>query len=231
MELIPVIDLMQGQAVLARGGRREEYRPLRTPLCPFSDPLAVIESFLARYSFETLYLADLDAILDQGDNGIIIERIRRRFPALTLWIDRGWPPHPATAGVVPVIGSESLPRDWRRHLPRLAPPWILSLDFGRETFLGPEDLLHCPHLWPRQVIVMSLDRVGESTGPDRERLHRLSRRFPTIDWIAAGGIRSQADLIELEGLNVRRALVATALHQGTLPLSNERATSIPEGGS
>ncbi len=231
MELIPVVDLMQGQAVLARGGRREEYRPLRTPLCPSSDPLAVIESFLARYPFERLYLADLDAILQQGDNGIIIERVRRRFPHLTLWLDRGWPPHPTSPELVPVIGSESLPPDWQRHLSRLPSPWILSLDFGREKFLGPEDLLHCPQAWPETVIVMSLNRVGESAGPDRERLRWLTRRFPAIDWIAAGGIRHQGDLIELEGMNIRRALVATALHQGTLPLPNERATFIPEGGS
>ncbi len=231
MELIPVVDLMQGQAVLARGGRRGEYRPLRTSLCPSSDPLAVIESFLARYPFETLYLADLDAILKQGDNGIIIERIRCRFPGLTLWLDRGWPPHPTSPGLVPVIGSESLTRDWHRHLSRLPNPWILSLDFSAERFLGPGDLLHCPHAWPEKVIVMSLSRVGESSGPDWERLRRLTRRFPAIDWIAAGGIRNPADLAELEGLNVRRALVATALHQGTLPPSNERTTFIPEGGS
>lgn len=221
MELIPVIDLMGGLAVMARGGNRESYRPLQTPLCPSGDPLTLVESFLACHPFKTLYIADLDAILNQGDNGIIIAAIRRRFPQLTLWIDRGWPPYPPSLAIVPVIGSESLPQAWRPHLARLPSPWILSLDFGAQGFIGPEDLLASPQFWSDRVIVMSLTQVGGSSGPDWQRLRRLTRRHPGIEWIAAGGIRNQADLAGLRRLNVHRALVATALHQGNLLHQNK----------
>ena len=62
MDIIPVIDLMGGQAVHAKLGRRDEYRPLQSRLCRTSRPLDVAEALLALYPFRTLYLADLDAI-------------------------------------------------------------------------------------------------------------------------------------------------------------------------
>ncbi|MEW8382346.1 MAG: nickel transporter, partial [Candidatus Thiodiazotropha taylori] len=62
MKLIPVIDLMNGIVVRAIRGQRQSYLPSSTPLCQSSQPEAVISALLSLYPFDTLYIADLDAI-------------------------------------------------------------------------------------------------------------------------------------------------------------------------
>jgi phosphoribosylformimino-5-aminoimidazole carboxamide ribotide isomerase len=62
VEIIPVVDLKGGVVVRARMGRREEYRPIETPLAPTSDPVDVARGLLSVHPFATLYVADLDAI-------------------------------------------------------------------------------------------------------------------------------------------------------------------------
>ena len=80
MRIIPVIDLMGGEAVRAIAGRRAEYRPLETPLAASSDPCAVAEGFLRLYPFKTIYLADLDAIMERGGNERALARLAAAFP-------------------------------------------------------------------------------------------------------------------------------------------------------
>ncbi len=199
---------------MARHGLREQYRPLHSPLCPSSDPLMVVAAYLRLYPFRVLYLADLDAINHQEDNGIILSRIHRAYPDLILWIDRGWPPVPYHRTQTPVIGSESLKADWQQTLASIRTPWILSLDFDTAGFRGPETLLENPGRWPPEVILMSLAKVGSEAGPDWQRLRYFLDIQPEHLWVAAGGIRHQQDLLRLETMGIQRALIASALHQG-----------------
>ena len=99
---------MGGVAVRAVGGRRAEYRPLATPLAASSDPCAVAEGFLRLHPFGTIYLADLDAIMEQGGDDRALSRLSAAFPSVTFWIDRGGLAPPAAANFTRVIGSESL---------------------------------------------------------------------------------------------------------------------------
>src|SRR5919201_2605160 len=89
MDVIPVIDLKGGVVVHARMGRRDEYRPMATPLSPTSDPLDVVRGLLSVHPFATIYVADLDAIERSGDNGAALRRLRAELPEVTFWVDRG----------------------------------------------------------------------------------------------------------------------------------------------
>ncbi|BCX81863.1 phosphoribosylformimino-5-aminoimidazole carboxamide ribotide isomerase [Methylomarinovum caldicuralii] len=229
MKLIPVLDLLGGKAVLAQQGKRQCYRPVRSPLCKNGDPLELVSGYLDRCRFDTLYIADLNRILRKEDNGIIIDAIQRRFPALTLWIDAGWPPARPGPGILPVVGSETLPSDAEDEPARWRHDWILSLDFDASGFRGPDWLLRRPEHWPPQVILMSLPQVGSGRGPDWARLEHFRRRFPQIRWIAAGGVRHQGDLDRLAALGVHAALVATALHQSALPGTTKAAIAGDDG--
>jgi phosphoribosylformimino-5-aminoimidazole carboxamide ribotide isomerase len=123
-----------------------------------------------------------------------------------------------SSGRSPGDASGDPPRESARGLPRerrMGPP-VLSLDFRGEDLVGPAGILAVPQRWPRQVIAMTLARVGAEVGPDLERLQQLRTLAPAVDLYAAGGVRDGADLAALAKLGVRGGLVATALHSGTL---------------
>jgi phosphoribosylformimino-5-aminoimidazole carboxamide ribotide isomerase len=214
--LVPVLDLLAGEVVRARAGRRSEYRPLRSPLCTSSHPQAVAEALLGLYPFPVLYIADLDAIQGEGDNTEIIAALAACFPSVELWVDAGLPAEGAAPPRRTVLGSESLPDvTTATRLLEGLPSAILSLDF-RHGFLGPPPLLETPALWPEDVIVMALERVGMERGPDLARLAELRARAPDRRLHAAGGVRDGADLARLAELGFAGALVASALHEGRI---------------
>ena len=74
MKIIPVIDLKDGVVVHAHQGMREQYQPIGSNLCQSSDIYRVIEAFLGVYDFDTIYIADLNAITHQGDHDRLIMR-------------------------------------------------------------------------------------------------------------------------------------------------------------
>ena len=222
MLAIPVVDLMRGQVVRARMGDRASYRPIDSPLSPTSDPVDVVRGLLTVYPFQTLYVADLDAIQRSGDNLDGLRRIRARFPALTMWVDVGAAAPDAVDALIradlgaPVIGSES-----QRDVALIARHEgsrrvVLSLDFRRDAFQGPKEILTEPRLWPRRVIVMTLARVGSREGPDLARFAAIRSIADGRELYAAGGVRDAADLAELKAAGAAGALVATALHEGRL---------------
>jgi phosphoribosylformimino-5-aminoimidazole carboxamide ribotide isomerase len=225
VEIIPVIDLKGGIVVHARGGARAQYAPLRSRLCQGSDAEAVVGGYLRLHPFRTIYVADLDAITGEGHNLAAIERLRRLFPELRLWVDNGLGEDLACRDWLAlglgdlVLGSESQ-RDLA-ILDRLlqgpdAARIILSLDFRGDAFLGPAEFVEQPEHWPQRVIVMTLARVGSGQGPDLARLSRIRRRAPGRRVFAAGGVGDADDLDRLAALDVAGVLVASALHDGRL---------------
>jgi phosphoribosylformimino-5-aminoimidazole carboxamide ribotide isomerase len=222
LRVIPVIDLIGGQVVSARMGDRASYRPIATPLSPTSDAIGVVRGLLAVFPFTTLYVADLDAIERKGDNFSALSRLHAKFPALRLWVDNGAADADALDALIgsglgaPVIGSESQPdgaliarhSDSRRI--------VLSLDFRGDAFQGAAEILAEPALWPRQVIVMTLSRVGSGAGPDLVRLAAIQSIAGGREVYAAGGVRDAADLRALEARGAAGVLTATALHDGRI---------------
>lgn len=227
MDLIPVIDIIAGHVVHARRGQRESYALLRTPLSRDAQPVAVVAGLLRHFIFNTVYVADLDALMGKRPQYGVIKELTRAFPGLEFWVDRGWPAGHAqdlTGGeqAVPVIGSESLNE---RHLEVLAgidQRWILSLDFREGRIIGPEAILSRTALWPETLILMNLSRVGSLAGPDTEGARAFIRDYPDHRWVAAGGVRDNADLRNLAAAGVAAVLAASALHSGAISLDRFR---------
>ncbi len=237
MEIIPVIDLKNGTVVRARMGQRDRYRPIETPLSSSSDPENVVRGLLSIYPFQTLYVADLDAIAGIGDNQDVLDSLREAVPRLRLWVDNG-------------IGELSRALDWLSHgsgrlvlgsetqtnaapVRELArdPRVVLSLDFRGDEFLGPAELLTDASCWPAQVIVMTLARVGSGAGPDLVRLSAIRAAAPDRRIYAAGGIRNRADLAALTRAGIAGALVATCLHDGNVTardIEELRRSEVPQ---
>ena len=222
MEIVPVLDLKGGMVVRAHMGQRDQYRPIETPLSPTSDPVDVTCGLLSVYPFETLYVADLDAIEGTGDHRGTLKRLKAAFPQLTLWIDSGIADRHSAEDLLNaglghlVLGSETQADvTLVRHFAADARV-VLSLDFRGLSFQGPPELLNEPICWMQRVIVMTLTRVGSGAGPDLERLGAIRRVAPDKRIFAAGGVRDAADLGLLKRAGIAGALIASCLHDGRL---------------
>lgn len=229
MDVIPVIDVRHGVAVAALRGDRAAYLPLVTPLAEGCEPVGIARGYARLFTFPILYLADLDGIEGRGADGALPEAFVTALPGVRVWVDDG--SHPSVvarrtcgADVTAVIGTESLEGDADVDALRVLPSdsYVLSLDFRREGFIGPPVVLHEPLYWPRNVIVMTLGRVGSSEGPDVERVAGIVMRAEGRHVYAAGGVRNRADIEALHRAGATGVLVATALHAGKIKAGDLR---------
>lgn len=218
MKIIPVIDLKNGVVVHARQGNRDHYQPINSVLCESANIFLVIAAFLKIYAFDTMYIADLNAITQQGDNNHLIIEVLSRFPLITFWIDQGERKYDTNNpdNYLPVLGSESYRNDSIPDLKAYNNNFILSLDYANSTALGATSLFSDDSLWPNNLIIMTLERVGSNNGPDFDKLTDFCRQYPDKNFIAAGGIRNKLDLIALSRVGIHQALIASALHSGAI---------------
>lgn len=227
MRLIPVIDLKGGLVVRANRGDRSNYHPIESPLAPgTSDPVAITRALLGlSAAFDSIYVADIDAILggpkDPGRE--TVARLSAALPGMRILIDNGaanaaevlsLADRPA---ITPVIGTETLrsASDLEGITAALSGNLALSLDWRGANRLGPDEIYERNPLWPRTVIVMTLDRVGAGAGPHFQRLQQVKAMAGPREVLAAGGVRGLEDLRALKGMGCG-ALIATALHDGSL---------------
>ncbi len=224
MKIIPVLDLLNGVVVHAKKGLRAQYLPIESQLTNSIDATDIVKAFLDIYPFETLYIADLDAIQKtmRANNFDEIYKIKTEFPTIKIWLDAGinhtddlkfW----QSLKVHPVIGSENLANLHAFSLlnQALDEQFSLSLDFMREGYQGPIELLQ-EKFWPQEVIAMTLAKVGANTGVDLATIQTLLAKKNDHHIYAAGGIRGLEDLYQLKEFNVHGALVASALHNKKL---------------
>lgn len=218
-EIIPVIDLLDGQVVHARRGNRQHYQPILSSLCNGSEPLTVAQALLELYPFDQLYIADLNAIQKRGNHQGIIASLKARYPRLKIWLDAGigctndlntW----QKLELNWVIGSESLRKleDYLNLKKLCGENHVLSLDFAAQNYQGPSELIKESTYWPDKVIAMTLSQVGSGSGPDSQILAQLINRSNGQKIYAAGGVRHTMDIQQLKEMGASGALIASALH-------------------
>jgi len=221
MNIIPVIDLKDNLVVAAQQGSRDNYQPISSNLCQSSNIEDVIESFLSIYPFKNIYIADLNAITDQGNNDGLIISVIRKNPAIEFWVDSG-KSHEDLSLITdnnyrPIIGSESQKTTLNYNITDYGNSPIVSLDFFPSCgYSGPKELLVNPDFWSKDIIVMTLEKVGKNSGPDFEKLTNFCQKHPDKTFIAAGGVRGKEDLIRLKEIGINHALIASALHNGKI---------------
>ena len=232
MRVIPVIDLKSGAAVHAIRGERERYRPLRSEIVAGSDPVDVARAVRDRFELDELYVADLDAIAGAPRQSAVLATLAREAH---LMVDAGAGDADAVRELLDlgaarvVIGTETLPNPaalerLRAELPDA--PLVLSLDLRAARVLtrdpelaglgAAEALARLERADVRDVIVLDLARVGSGGGPDFALMRELRARFPGLELLAGGGVRHGDDLRALAEAGAAGALVATAIHDGTL---------------
>lgn len=222
LQIIPVIDIREGRVVHARGGERHAYPPLSSILTQSQHVTQVVADILDFYPFPSVYIADLDAIETGQSQTALYQTLASEFPQLTFWLDSGvrqasqLDAFKDVGNIYPVLGSETLDdfnlltnRDWQLRV-------ILSLDRRKQQFLGQPELLSNSQLWPKNVIVMSLDHVGSNNGPALDWFKQLQSAKADVNWFIAGGVRNEQDLQQVKENGGAGVLVASALHTGQI---------------
>ncbi|MGI9229414.1 MAG: HisA/HisF-related TIM barrel protein [Gammaproteobacteria bacterium] len=222
MKIIPVIDIKHQCAVQALGGRRHDYQPVNSPLCPHAGVADVVAAYLDYYRFSPIYIADLDALAGRDDNADRINRLLHSRPELTVWLDAGlhdysrrlYAAFPGRVRIV--LGTETgfdpaTCQAWRQDF-----DCVLSLDYRDETLLGGLEFNTLKTLLTADLIVMSLHRIGARNGPDWPRLQQLQELTRGHRIYPAGGVRGRADLLALRQNGMAGALIASCLHDKSL---------------
>lgn len=234
MRIIPVLDVTNGVVVRAVGGRREEYIPWASPLTRNSDPREIATALLERTAADTLYVADLD-MLRWG-----VSDWDRRFlsdlPATVICDTGSLALGSGRPRVREVVSSEvdsntpAFVREMlREHVADLPPVFSIDLRDGRLLGRWKEwgarhanDILGfaggVASLGFRTVIVLDVATVGTGDGPSTAgRIESLREAYPHLELLTGGGVRHRDDVKRLEDAGADGVLVASALHDGTLP--------------
>ena len=243
LQIIPVLDLLNGVVVRGVGGRRDEYRPIESVLTTSTKPMDVAFAFREKFGLTTLYVADLDGIVRREPN---LQTLRELCEAgFDIWIDAGVrnlneAAMLLDAGATKIIaGLESLSG------PALLSSLVNNLTAERVVFSldlkSGRPMIDSTANWPdetaigiarsaiqagvTQIIVLDLISVGEHGGPSTLNLCNEIRRLSTqIILITGGGVRGPDDLQTLRSRAIEGVLVATALHNGSL--SHELSNSV-----
>jgi phosphoribosylformimino-5-aminoimidazole carboxamide ribotide isomerase len=233
--VIPVIDVMHGQAVHAVGGIRSHYRPVRSILHPSSLPLEIARAYLNVLGLSAVYLADLDAITRNEPNRSLYGDLLSL--GIDLWIDAGvqtkfeLEPLLGLDQTTVVVGLESVggPEELAAILERAGAPRVV---FSLDIFEG-MPRVSASASWPsvdlfrlsrmvidlgvRRLLLLELSRVGtgQGTGTDTLRTALLDAR-PDIQVMVGGGISGIGEVLRLRDEGAAAVLVGSAIHDGRI---------------
>ncbi|MFC1759160.1 HisA/HisF-related TIM barrel protein [Planctomycetota bacterium] len=231
--IIPVIDLKRGQVVHAIAGDRDNYQPIQSCLTNGSSPSAIATAFRQR-GFKAVYVADLDAITEDGDNSTAYGCIRES--GLSIWLDRGITDsktarHCIDEGIAKVIiGLESVTHveQVSSVLQTVGPAsTVVSVDMKNGNVLTQKATWQSQSsidvatelidLGVQDLILLDLSRVGTGLGTGTESLCRqIKKCYPDAKITVGGGVSNQIDVDHLLRGGADHVLVATALHRGQL---------------
>ncbi|WP_457611957.1 HisA/HisF family protein [Methanocaldococcus sp.] len=210
MEIVPVIDIMDGLAVSGKGGKREEYKPLKSVICQNPDPIELAKVY-KDYGVSKIYIADLDKIMGRGDNFNLIKKIDFINKMVDVGIkDEKDFKKAKNLGEI-IVGTETL-KDIS-----LLKKAIVSLDFKDGKLLNYNLDFILNNLGNKPVIILDISNVGTQRGLNRELIKDIKDRIDNPIYVG-GGIRDLKDIEFCYSIDVEGVLIGTAIHKGILDL-------------
>ncbi|MFQ5816087.1 MAG: HisA/HisF-related TIM barrel protein [Candidatus Hydrothermarchaeaceae archaeon] len=218
MEVIPVLDIMDGKAVAGKSGRRWEYRELETVYAVSPDPLEIAKALPHR----RLYVADLDGITEGRPDYSLLEMLSgaKRLIVDVGVRDYGDYMRAKALDVEVVVATETLRGDGTLHRMveegcivsiDMKDGGVLSSSLGFET---PSDAFgYFRDRGADKFIFLDISAVGTLGGNRFGFLEHIDTSGAEI--MVGGGIVPE-DIPVLDEMGVDGVLVGTALHKGLL---------------
>ncbi|UGV40357.1 phosphoribosylformimino-5-aminoimidazole carboxamide ribotide isomerase [Methanococcoides orientis] len=229
--IVFVFDVYNHNAVHAQGGDRRMYRPVHesSMLCTTSDPVEIVRSLRPA----DVYIADLNRLQGQGAPDINFDVIRAVSDQTNVMLDAGLSSFEDILSVIdladhPVLGTETASLDTISKVASQYPSRVnVSIDKKDGVILSsdpsmPKDPLEIVEMLNgldiNDVIFLDMDMVGTSAGFDAQFLSLIAD-VCEHDVLLGGGVRGLEDIGQLEDIGIKGALVATALHNGSIPVT------------
>jgi phosphoribosylformimino-5-aminoimidazole carboxamide ribotide isomerase len=221
-----VLDILNGAVVHAVRGERSHYEPIAgfSRIVSTSEPRGILHELRPR----EVYVADLNLLMGRGDNLAVIKQISSQAKTMAdTGISRAGDLDRLPASVSLVLGTETASLQLIEAAAR-ENGIIVSIDMMKRKVLArdPEITGQTPlqllkrlnDLKLEGVILLELDRVGTSAGLDVQFLEEAgaAAEHPLI---LGGGVKGEEDLLVLEEMSFSGALLATALHNGRIPVA------------
>lgn len=214
MDLILAMDLKGDLVVHGKSGQRAGYKPLDWGCSPTAKPTGFVKAIKPK----NIYIADLDRIEGTRSHNRIIAECARLVSAC--YADRGCrSPDDFLSGyhIINIVGTETGGEDLSQY-----GGGFLSLDIKNERVIPsgrePLDVLRQANGWKFEgCIILDIGAVGTETGLKREMLETMRASYHR-KLFYGGGVATIADLHMLRDAGFDGAIIATALHHGTIPL-------------
>lgn len=234
MQIIPVVDLLDGSVVRGVAGRRQEYRPVESCLCAGSDPLTICKAVRETLGLHEFYVADLDAIVHDRLNVAACRELAKE--GFSTWIDAGLRDvsraeeliDAGASAVIAGLETSSGPAHVESLCRRFGPERVvfsLDLSHGRpmgnlvgwETIDAFSIASRAVEAGVRRMIVLDVAQVGIGAGVTTlELCKRLKHDFPDLQLVTGGGVRGIEDIERLLSEGIDGVLIASAIHNGRI---------------
>jgi len=222
-----VLDILNGAVVHALRGERSRYEPIASfsRIVSNSEPLSVLSAIHPK----EVYIADLNLLTGHGSNLSVIDEVSRSTRTLAdTGISSVKDLDLLSEHVIPVLGTETASFPLIEAAAEKGRQIVVSIDMRTRRVLSSDPILagqtsielleRLNHLDLLEVILLELDRVGTSSGLDIAFL-KQAQRVSVHPLILGGGVKDEMDLALLEKIGFSGALVATAIHNGRIPVT------------
>lgn len=239
--VIPVLDIMIGQVVWAKGGQRHTYLPVDSKLIQDSDPVNVAHAVFNQTGCRWLYVADIDSFAGANPNWSVYQTLIDA--GFKLLIDADWiSGNRIDAAISKFTGSDHvkmiISTETIATLSDLAVVKKLlaagidvcfSVDMQGEHVIAKthEVAALSPLQWVqeayqqgiRDFILLNLETVGTSTGIELQTtmfdrkafISEIANELTDVRLISGGGIHDQRDCQTFLSAGCQHVLVASAI--------------------
>jgi phosphoribosylformimino-5-aminoimidazole carboxamide ribotide isomerase len=149
---------------------------------------------------------DVRILLDAGVDRVVIGSLAVKDPKLTKEILNRFGGNHITLGLDVRVNDVGV-------------PLVATHGWQQVSSLAAEDLLsEFTSHGLDQVLCTDISRDGTLSGPNFDLYARLAEHFPTVTFLASGGITTTDQIRKLKASNVGGAIIGKALYEGTIAL-------------